>query len=108
MAVDPAKNGPDTSDNASPLLSVITSVIVRFSRAISPVFSTVMVYSIRSLNPFTPSPLSLTDAILLTSTLAIALIGVSTVLLVTAKLSCERVVALVSAVFETPPALIAC
>ena len=108
MAVDPAKNGPETSDNALPVLSVITSVIVRFSRVISPVFSTVMVYSIRSLNPSIPSPLSLMVAVLLTTMLAIALIGVSTVLLVAVKLSCEGVVALASAVLETPPALIAC
>ena len=67
-----------------------------------------MVYSIRSLNPFTPSPLSLTPAILMTSSLAVALIDVSTVLLVAVKLSCEGVVALACAVLETPPALIAC
>ena len=108
MAVDPAKNGPETSDNELPILSVMTSVIVRFSRAISPVFSTVMVYSIRSLNPFTPSPLSLIVAVLFTSKLAIELIGVLTVLLVAVKLSCEGVVTLASAVLETPPALIAC
>ena len=67
-----------------------------------------MVYSIRSLNPFTPSPLSLIVAVLFTSKLAVELIGVLTVLLVAVKLSCEEVVTLASAVLETPPALIAC
>ena len=87
---------------------MITSVTIKFSKAISPVFSTVIVYSIKSLSPFTPSPLSLIAAVLFTSKLAVTLIAVSTVLLVATKLSCKGVITLANAELETPPVLIAC
>ena len=108
MAVAPTKNGSRVNVKSSESLSVNISSILKFSSTMSPVFSTVIVYSTKSPNPSTPSPLSLITYVFATSKLAIVEIVEDTVLLSSEILSPVGVVAVADAVLDNPPALIAC
>ena len=72
---------------------------------ISPVFSTVMVYSIKSLSPLDTEG-STSD--LFTAKLAVAVIVEVAVLLSSVILSPSGAMAVADAVLDTPPALIDC
>ena len=101
----PANIGSEINDSPTPFLSSISSCIVTFSRIISPVFSTVMVYSIKSLSPFGTVG-STSD--LFTTKLAVAVIVEVAVLLSSVILSPSGAMAVADAVLDTPPVLIDC